>query len=404
MSKRIRLLKRDFLFLLIGVVVGLLAMVLFAHFSNRRGELLHVSGDTIRYSDGSTYYGVVDELLVPNGYGVKVTHDNIRYAGMWSDGRLASGTMIKGDSIYRGEFRNLQPDGFGRLELPDSDIFIGRWIKGHKSGVGRRTVKGGRVEFGQWNADTLERINPFTIGDLVYGIDISRFQHSIDWTNLYLRADSLGRVAKNGWEKGIESKYFTNKTLNYYQPVQFVIMKSTDGAYRIDPFYYRNVKSARSNNLIVGVYHFLRYEPVEEQIDNFIANVDMVRGDLPPVLDIEDDNRDHALTTHTEEYVAMALRWLQTIEQHYGVRPMIYMSKNTFLKYADGTGLEKYNKWIANYNKSAEQPDIEDWWFWQFSCTGSVGGIQYKDKSHVDMDVFNGNIYQLKEFIDNSWE
>ena len=83
---------------------------------------------------------------------------------------------------------------------------------------------------------------------------------------------------------------------------------------------------------------------------------------------------------------------------------MIYMSKNTFLKYADVTGLEKYNKWIANYNKSAEQPDIEDWWFWQFSCTGSVGGIQYKDKSHVDMDVFHGNIYQLKEFIDNSWE
>ncbi len=404
MKVKNQLKKRDLMFLFIGVAAGVLVMTLFIHFGHRSQEVLHVTGDTIRYSDGSAYYGVVDEALVPNGYGVKVVSGDVRYAGVWNDGILANGTMVKGDSVYRGEFRNLQPDGFGRLELPDSDIFIGRWSKGHKSGVGKRTLRGGIVEFGRWNADTLETVNPFRIGDLVFGMDISRFQHSIDWTNLHLRSDSLGRVAKNGWEKGIESKFFTNKSLKYYQPVQFVFMKSTDGAYQTDPFYYRNIKSARSSNLIVGVYHFLRFEPVEEQIDNFIANVDMVRGDLPPVLDIEDDNRDHALTTHTDEYVAMALRWLQAIEQHYGVRPLIYMSKNTFLKYADGTGLEKYNKWIANYNKSAEDPGIDDWLFWQFSCTGSVGGIQYKDKSHVDMDVFNGNINQLKDFIDNSWE
>lgn len=396
--------KKNIVFLLAGLAVGMLTMALIWHCSSPSGEPLVVTGDTIRYSDGSAYYGEVDEALVPNGYGVKVTSTGSHYAGVWNNGLLPYGTMARGDSIYTGEFRNFQPNGYGRLDLPGGETFIGRWVNGHKKGIGKRMVDGECVQFGMWDADTIERANPFPFGELVFGIDISRFQHSIDWTNLYLRSDSLGRVAKNGWEKGIESRFFTNKTLNYYQPVQFVIMKSTDGAYQTDPFYYRNVKAARGANLIVGVYHFLRFEPVEEQISNFIANVDMVRGDLPPVLDIEDDSRDHALTTHTDEYVAMALRWLQAIEQHYGVRPMIYMSKNTFLKYGDGTGLEKYNKWIANYNKTAEHPDIDDWRFWQFSCTGSVGGIQYKDKSHVDMDVFNGNVIQLREFIDNCWE
>lgn len=404
MNKGMKIDRKNIVFLLVGVAVGVMFMTMVMHCGRASRYVPFVTGDTIRYPDGSAYYGMVDEALVPNGYGVKITSGDVRYAGVWNDGVMSNGTMVRGDSVYRGDMRNLQPDGFGRLELPDSDIFIGRWSKGHKKGIGKRMTQGGHVEFGWWDADTLQSVNPFRVGDLVFGIDISRFQHSIDWTSLYLRCDSIGRVAKNGWEKGIESEYFTNKTLNYYQPVQFVIMKSTDGAYQTDPFYYRNVKSARANNLIVGVYHFLRFEPVEEQIANFIANVDMVRGDLPPVLDIEDDNRDHALTTHTEEYVAMALRWLQAIEQHYGVKPMIYMSKNTFLKYADGTGLEKYNKWIANYNKAAESPEIPGWRFWQFSCTGAVGGIQYKDKSHVDMDVFNGNIGQLREFIDNSWE
>ena len=86
MKARNRLRKRDLLFLLIGVVAGVLAMTLFMHFGRHSQDVLHVTGDTIRYADGSAYYGVVDEALVPNGYGVKVISGDVRYAGVWNDG------------------------------------------------------------------------------------------------------------------------------------------------------------------------------------------------------------------------------------------------------------------------------------------------------------------------------
>ena len=102
-----------------------------------------------------------------------------------------------------------------------------------------------------------------------------------------LHSDSLGRISKNGWVEGEPGYYFGKTDFNYLQPIHFVFMKSTDGAYQIDPFYYRNHNAARERGITVGIYHFLRFEPVEEQIENFIANVQMEKGDLPPVLDIE---------------------------------------------------------------------------------------------------------------------
>ena len=61
------------------------------------------------------------------------------------------------------------------------------------------------------------------------GIDVSRFQDSINWK----------RVANNS-------------------KVEFVYVKATEGASISDPMYKYNVKKAREAGLLVGSYHVYR--------------------------------------------------------------------------------------------------------------------------------------------------
>ena len=390
------------LFLILGIFLGFVGYLFIDHHYYGSNSQHYQKSDTLHLADGSTYHGEISTDRQPNGYGMLITTAGNRLTGEWKNGRLSKGTLLSDKDSYYGGLRNYVPDGYGKMTYGINDsTFIGRWHQGKRQGVGKLILSSDSIVFGRWDNDTLSLRNPFTIGERVYGIDVSRFQHSIDWGNLSLRSDSLGRICKDERSDGITGYYFGNAEVNYLQPVHFVFMKSTDGAYRIDPFYYRNHEAARECGIIVGIYHFLRYEPIEKQIENFIANVQMEKGDLPPVLDMEDDYKDHALTQHSVEYVSMALKWLHAIEAHFGVRPIIYMNKNNYLRFALGTELEEYDCWIANYNKTAQDPETEcDWRFWQMSCKGTVNGIQYKDMSHVDLNVFHGNLKEFRKYVE----
>ena len=389
------------LFLILGLFLGFVGYLLIDHHYYRSEKIHFQKSDTLHLEDGSIYLGEINAAKQPHGYGMLTTTEGKRVTGEWTNGRLNKGTLLTDQYEYVGSLRNLMPDGDGKMIYASDSTFIGRWQQGKRQGIGKLIFNPDSMVFGRWDSDSLLMPNPFKIGERVYGIDVSRFQHSIDWGNLALHSDSLGRISKNGWVEGEPGYYFGKTDFNYLQPIHFVFMKSTDGAYQIDPFYYRNHNAAREWGITVGIYHFLRFEPVEEQIENFIANVQMEKGDLPPVLDIEDDNRHHALTQHSEAYLSMALKWLHAIEAHFGVRPIIYMNKNNYLRYAVGTELEQYDCWIANYNRTAQDPEIEGKWrFWQVSCKGAVNGIQYKDMSHVDLDVFHGTLPEFHQYVE----
>ena len=34
------------------------------------------------------------------------------------------------------------------------------------------------------------------------------------------------------------------------------------------------------------------------------------------------------------------------------------------------------------------------------SCKGTVNGIQYKDMSHVDLNVFHGNLKEFRKYVE----
>ena len=78
--------------------------------------------------------------------------------------------------------------------------------------------------------------------------------------------------------------------------------------------------------------------------------------------------------------------WLNMIETHYGVKPIIYTYVDFYERYL-GKDFDNYPLWIAHYVKRRQPRINREWLFWQFNENGTVNGI----RRHTDFNVFNGD-------------
>lgn len=194
--------------------------------------------------------------------------------------------------------------------------------------------------------------------DKVFGIDVSHYQGRIDW-------DSL---------QGAEF------------PLHFVFLRASAGKDGIDSQFNRNWDEAGRHNFMRGAYHY--YRPNEnslKQADNFIKNVKLGKGDLPPVLDIETIPSKQSM----DSLKSGLKRWLDKVEGHYGMKPIIYSGESFYTDFLREE-FAGYQLWIANYSFFEDEIRPE-WLFWQFTDKGTVKGID----GNVDVDIFNGTLPQL---------
>jgi lysozyme len=197
-------------------------------------------------------------------------------------------------------------------------------------------------------------------GYKVHGIDISHYQGDINWKML-------------------------EQTRQGQFPVQFIFMKATEGGDYSDKRFVANFDSAKAHGFIRGAYHF--YNPktdVNKQADFFINSVKLEPGDLPPVLDIEKKGKD------MKKLQADLKLWLRRIENHYGVKPIIYASYKFKNRYLNDSVFNSYPYWIAHYYVDSVYYK-GDWKFWQHTDVGTLPGI----KEQVDLNVFNGGLEGL---------
>lgn len=340
----------------------------------------------ITYADSSYDGEWCDNLY--HGPGIYTSPKGNVYEGVWQYGKLPEGVLkyTGTKQRYEGEMRDLSPDGFGVMEYQDGRVYLGYWNKGAKQGLGRLMYADGRMDFGYWFDGRLIRSGyKFVTGDEVYGIDISKYQKEWKWRDLALFADAEGRVYSG-----------LPKSFDYVQPSVFVIMKATEGADMLDPDYASNVEKAREARIVKGAYHFMTTQSdIESQISNFISNAVVEKGDFPPVLDIE--TPEHRMkTVGVKNVQRMALQWLKSVEEHYGVRPVIYTNDRFRRKYLSGPEFSGYDFWIARYG--GKEPS-GDWLMWQYTQTGSVRGFS----ADVDLNVFSGNISDFRKYIDAAW-
>ncbi|MGN7706158.1 glycoside hydrolase family 25 protein [Chryseobacterium sp. 22543] len=200
--------------------------------------------------------------------------------------------------------------------------------------------------------------------DKTYGFDVSHYQNreDIKWDSL-----SIG-----------------NKTI----PLEFVVMRATMGNRSADKHFEEFWEMAKKNDLIRGAYHFYRADedPVI-QANNFLANVKLESGDLPPILDIEKIPKRKTNKKLIEDLKV----WCKIVEEAYGEKPIIYTYYHYHKDFLKGE-FEGYPLWLANYNDVPSPSPDDQWDFWQFTENGIVHGINAK----VDLDIYNGNSWSLR--------
>ncbi len=139
-----------------------------------------------------------------------------------------------------------------------------------------------------------------------------------------------------------------------------------------------------------GAYHFfLATKSGKAQAENFINTVELSKGDLPPVLDIE-----QLYGARPDKMRKEVKAWLKVVEDHYGVRPIIY-TYVTFYSSFLGKEFDDYPLWVAHYLEKDKPRINRPWIFWQHSERGRVNGIT----SRVDFNVFNGDSSEFKRLL-----
>lgn len=199
----------------------------------------------------------------------------------------------------------------------------------------------------------------------IHGIDVSRHQGVINW-DLVQKMD-----------------------INHIR-ISFAFMKATEGVQSVDPAFARNWRETKRVKISRGAYHF--FLPNKDgvlQAKNFIRTVRLERGDLPPVVDIEE-----LYGTPPPVMRKELIAFINTIEKYYQVKPIIYTYKCFYEDYLDGH-FDKYPLWIAHYLRTSPPQLHRDWLFWQHSEQGNVDGIATK----TDFNVFYGNRELFKELL-----
>lgn len=197
-------------------------------------------------------------------------------------------------------------------------------------------------------------------GDWRYGIDISHHNAGdIVWDSLYVLTDKRGKTIRD------------HHLAKDIRPVSFVFIKATEGVSMVDKDFKRNWQDAGRSGLRRGAYLFFRSsKDGEAQARLFIKTVGDLRfKDLPPVLDIETIHRGGSMKKLNEE----ALKWLETIEGHYGKKPIVYTGSSFARDWLSKRITDNYPVWIAHYEK--DRPDFDGWIFWQFTDKAVVKGV-----------------------------
>jgi len=193
------------------------------------------------------------------------------------------------------------------------------------------------------------------------GIDVSHYQGRIDW-----------KAVRNSGK------------------VLYAYVKATESTGLVDDTYAYNIREAHNAGIPVGCYHF--FSPTADgqaQLNNFISTVNLSGHDLVPMVDVEVRGK-----STLPQFISRLRTFIQGLEKHYKVKPILYTSVNFYNKYLAGH-FDDYVYMIARYADEVPQPNSGcRFGLWQYSATGRVSGIH----GAVDCSCFIEG-YDLKDIM-----
>lgn len=240
----------------------LLAVILLLLTAITDNVLLSAKGkETINYANGDVYKGEVVNGL-RHGQGKLKCADGKVYEGEWVNDEIRHGKLTyKNTGYYEGYFRNMQLDGYGERHYSDKTV-KGLWKENNLHGIVTETDKHGKSSTYFYRKGV--KMPDITVGkgDYVMGIDLSNYQQNVVWQDLYLCGDSAPDYRLPMSLKG------------KIVPVEFVIMKATEGGDHIDRMLSSHRDNAVRHNYRKGYYHFYNTTAsATANANNYIRNV-----------------------------------------------------------------------------------------------------------------------------------
>ena len=235
-----------------------------------------------------------------------------------------------------------------------SPFYYGYVIRGFSSGWRWIRDIGGNPHYRIYKSFNIRIPDKYS----VHGIDVSYAQGKIDWQKVKaMEEDSVH--------------------------ISFAFIKATEGILSVDPYFQRNWREAPKAGITCGAYHYFKPSKSGKlQARFFLQAVNMEKGDLPAVVDVEE------LNGVTPEKMRKELKdYLTYVETKTRVKPIIYSGMSFYQDYLSAY-FGGYTSWIASYN----QPELNlssgtHWLFWQHSDKATINGIGHV----VDFDAFKGD-------------
>ncbi len=173
------------------------------------------------------------------------------------------------------------------------------------------------------------------------GIDLSHHNGPVDWARL-----------------GTEA-------------LEFVYLKATEGTGLTDPRFQENWQAATRLGWQVGAYHFYRLcSEGAPQADNFIRQVEVRAGTLPPAVDLEHAHN-CAARGPREETLTELRAFLAALETEYGQVPVIYTTPAFHAEWLAGEGFDRHPLWVRSLGAPPDLPHA----IWQYSMKGTLRGV-----------------------------
>lgn len=217
-------------------------------------------------------------------------------------------------------------------------------------------------------------ILPFVVLDYVYGWDISNWQPYIDWKAVKDSAPDL----------------------------KFVFIKATEGTGFASPTFKSQWDGAGIIGQYRGAYHYHHTEiSGKDQARYFLAKA--TKGELPPVLDVEDavSLPQNPTTAQAKAAGISVYEFTDTVANAWGQKVVIYTGAwfwNRLFSYALAAS-KSCDYWGATYHNLDDVGPYMSmgwsaWTLWQWTSKGTVVGCP----DRIDLDVFHGGIEKF-----NAW-
>ena len=199
-------------------------------------------------------------------------------------------------------------------------------------------------------------VKKYKTKDNEIGIDVSRHQEIIDFKKVK-ESNASFVIIRLGYQEGVNGKY------------------------KVDPYFYKNIKNAIKNNLKVGVY-FYSYAnstiEAKKQAKWVINKIKKYKITMPVAFDWECYSAFNDMSLSLFGLNDVSNTFLDEVKKS-GYKVMLYASKN----YLESIWTyEKYPVWLAHYTSSTNYTG--KYVMWQLTDRGKIDGI---DKL-TDVDIY----------------